>query len=71
MNQLFLPMGEKRKKNSTAEFACFQMLNISLLKIFIHLFTLFKFGTILVLTSKNQPTNQNYIRTLNKIKYEC
>ena len=44
------------------------MLNISLLKIFIHLFTLFKVGTILVLTTENHPTNQTFIRILNKIK---
>ena len=47
------------------------MLNISLLKIIIPLFTLFKVGTILVLTTKNQPTNKKYIRTLNRIKHEC
>ena len=59
------------KKNSAVEFACFQMLDISLLKIFIYLFTLFKVGTILVLTTKNQPTNQKFICTLNKTKHEC
>ena len=66
-----LPTGESMKKNSAVEFACFQTLNISLLKIFIHLFTLFKVGAILLLTTKNQSTNQKYIRTLNKIKHEC
>ena len=29
----------------------------------IYLFTLFKVGTILVLTNKNQPTNQKYFHT--------
>ena len=49
------------------ELACFQMLNISLLKIFIYLFIflfiLFKVGTTLVLTNKNQPTNYKYLHT--------
>ena len=46
------------KGNSAVELACFQMLNISLRKIYIYLFILFKVGTILVLTNKKQPTNQ-------------
>ena len=46
------------------------MLNINLRKIFIYLFTLFKVGTILVLTNKNQPINQKYLHT-NKIKHKC
>ena len=39
------------------------MLNISLRKIFIYLFTLFKVGPILVLTNKNQPANQKHLHT--------
>ena len=46
------------KGNSAVELACFQMLNISLRKIYIYLFILFKVGTILVLTNKKQPANQ-------------
>ena len=45
------------------EIACLLMLNISLRKIFIYLFTLFKVGIILVLTFKNQTTNQKYFYT--------
>ena len=61
--KLFLPTGEKEKENSAVEPACLQMLNISLCKIFIYLFTLVKLGAILVLTIKNQPTNQKYLHT--------
>ena len=52
-------------RNSAAELACLQMLNITLRKIFIYLFTftLFKVGTILVITNKIQPTNQKYLHT--------
>ena len=58
------------------EFCCwacmFQMLNISLRKIFIYLFTLFKAGTIPVLTNKNHQQIKNiYIYKLNKIKHKC
>ena len=51
------------KGNSAVELAFLQMLNISLRKIFIYSFTLFKFGTILVLTNKNQPANKKYLHT--------
>ena len=51
------------KGNSAVELACLQVLNITLRNIFIHLFTLFKVGTILVLTNKNQATNQKYSHT--------
>ena len=47
------------KGNSAVKFACLQMLNIRLRKIFIYLFTLFKIETILGLTNKNQPTNKS------------
>ena len=57
LNQLFLSMGEQGRGNCAVELACLQMFNISLLKIFIYLFTLFTVGTILVVTNKNQPTN--------------
>ena len=57
LNQLFLPTGEQRKGNCAVELDCLQVLNISLLKIFIYLFALFKVVTILALTNKNQPTN--------------
>ena len=49
--------GGIRKGKCSVDFACLQMLNISLRKIFIYLFTLFKAGTILVLTNKSQQTN--------------
>ena len=49
--------------NSAVELACLQELNTNLRKIFIYLFTSFKVGPILVLTNKNQPTNQKYLHT--------
>ena len=49
--------------NSAVELACLQMLNITLRKILIYLITLLKVGTILVLTSKNQPTIEKYLHT--------
>ena len=57
LNQLCLPTGEQGSRNCAVELACLQMLNISLHKIFIYLFILFKVGIILVSTNKNQPTN--------------
>ena len=53
-------------RNSAVELACLQMLNITLRKILIYLFSLFKVGTILVLTNKIQPTNQKYFHTYIK-----
>ena len=57
----------EREGNCAVELASFQMLNISLLKIFIYLFIflfiLFKVGTTLVLTNKNQSTNYKCLHT--------
>ena len=51
------------------------MLNISLRKIFIYLFSLLKVGTILAnknqLIKTNQQIQNIYIHTLNKIKHKC
>ena len=49
--------GGVEEGNCAVKLACLEMLNISLFKIFIYLSTLFKIGTILVLTKKNQQTN--------------
>ena len=46
-------------ENSAVKFACLQMLNISLRKIFIYLFALFKVETTLALTNKNHPANKS------------
>ena len=44
------------ERECAVELSCLQMLNISLRKTF-------KVGTILVLTYKNQPTNQKHLHT--------
>ena len=54
------------------ELACLQILNISLRKISFYLFTLFKVGSILMLTYKTKQQIKNiYIHALNKIKHKC
>ena len=50
-------------ENSAVDLACLQMFDITLRKIFIYVFTLFQVRTILVLTNKNQLTNQKYLHT--------